>query len=64
MNDDVVVDFGEKIFINFCVVFGVKVKRFFIIIMWKFFFVYLISCILCKCKIKIFVICCVIKNIK
>lgn len=63
-NDDVVADPGEKIFINFCVVLGVKVKRLPTTIMRKLSFAYSISCISCKCKIKIFVTCRVIKNIK
>lgn len=63
-NDDVVADHGEKIFINFCVVLGVKVKRLPTSIMRKFSFAYSINCISCKCKIKIFVTCRVIKNIK
>lgn len=63
-NNDVVADHGEKIFINFCVVLGVKVKRLPTSIMRKFSFAYSINCISCKCKIKIFVTCRVIKNIK
>lgn len=63
-NDDVVADPGEKIFINFCVVLGVKVIRLPTSIMRKFSFAYSINCISCKCKIKIFVTCRVIKNIK
>lgn len=63
-NDDVVADPGEKIFINFCVVLGVKVKRLPTTIMRKLSFAYSISSISCKCKIKIFVTCRVIKNIK